>query len=67
MSRKKTKPVEDQTTLGKSVAKPATAQELVAALRESGFIGMWKDRSDIDNSREFARKLRERASTRNAQ
>lgn len=45
-------------------AKPNTGRELVAALRASGLIGMWKDRSDIGDSSEFARKLREQAQKR---
>src|SRR3954468_7606851 len=44
--------------------KPRTAQELYRALVENGFIGMWKDRTDIGDSVEYARKLRERASKR---
>ncbi len=33
-------------------------------LRNSPLIGMWEDRTDIDDSVEFARKLRERAEKR---
>ncbi len=33
-------------------------------LRNSPLIGMWKDRTDIADSAEFARKLRERADKR---
>jgi hypothetical protein len=33
-------------------------------LLESGIVGMWKDRDDIGDSVEFARKLRERAQRR---
>ncbi|HUT56170.1 MAG TPA: helix-turn-helix domain-containing protein [bacterium] len=33
-------------------------------LLESGLVGLWKDRDDIGDSIEFARKLRKRASTR---
>jgi hypothetical protein len=44
--------------------KPSTGAELVAALRANGFIGAWKDRTDIGDSVEFARRLRERAQTR---
>ncbi|MBI5305542.1 MAG: hypothetical protein HY868_25660 [Chloroflexi bacterium] len=36
----------------------------VRALLESGLIGMWKDRDDIGDSAEFARKLREQAQRR---
>jgi hypothetical protein len=41
--------------------KPKTGQELYRALVENGFIGGWKDRTDIGDTLEFARKLRERA------
>jgi hypothetical protein len=41
--------------------KPKTGQELYRALVENGFIGGWKDRADIGDTLEFARKLRERA------
>ena len=44
--------------------KPATGRELVEALRKSGLIGMWKDRTDIGDSAEYARELRKRAETR---
>jgi hypothetical protein len=38
---------------------PNTGRALLSELRESGFIGMWKDRKDIGDSSEFARRLRE--------
>jgi hypothetical protein len=44
--------------------KPGTGAELVAELTASGFIGAWEDRSDIGDSVEFARRLRERAESR---
>jgi hypothetical protein len=44
--------------------KPQTGAELLAALEANGFIGMWADRDDIGDSVEFARKLRERAWSR---
>jgi hypothetical protein len=44
--------------------KPQTGRELLAALQANGFIGMWADRDDIGDSVEYARKLRERAWTR---
>ncbi|MBI5035023.1 MAG: hypothetical protein HZB51_31245 [Chloroflexi bacterium] len=34
------------------------------ALLESGLIGMWKDRNDIGDSAEYARRLREQAQRR---
>ena len=36
-----------------------TAAEMLAIFEEEGFIGMWKDRDDIGDSGEFARKLRD--------
>lgn len=33
-------------------------------LLHSGLVGMWADRTDIGDSREFARRLREQAQTR---
>ncbi len=41
--------------------RPSTARELMLALKENGLIGMWKDRTDIGDTEEFARRLRERA------
>jgi hypothetical protein len=38
---------------------PNTGRALLSELRESGFIGMWKDRKDIGDSSAFARRLRE--------
>jgi hypothetical protein len=40
--------------------RPLTASDLVT----SGLVGLWSDRSDIGDSREFARRLREQAQTR---
>jgi len=50
--------------LGSNDEKPGTMEELVQALRESGFFGAWKDRTDIGDTLEYARQLRERASQR---
>ena len=33
-------------------------------LAKSGFVGLWKDRTDIGDSLEYARKLRRQAETR---
>jgi hypothetical protein len=44
--------------------KPKSGKELLDVLTRSGLVGMWKDREDIGDSREFARKLRERLQTR---
>lgn len=38
-----------------------------ANLLDSGLVGMWADRKDIDDSLEFARMLRAQASQRNSQ
>jgi hypothetical protein len=40
--------------------RPLTADDLLA----SGLVGLWSDRADIGDSREFARRLREQAQTR---
>jgi antitoxin ParD1/3/4 len=37
---------------------PLSAKELLNSLKQSGFIGMWKDRSDIEDNIDFARRLR---------
>ena len=37
---------------------PLSAQELLDSLKQSGFIGMWKDRPDIEDNIDFARRLR---------
>jgi hypothetical protein len=36
----------------------------VRQLRQSGLIGLWKDRSDLEDSSTYARRLRERAQQR---
>ena len=40
--------------------RPLTAADLLA----SGLVGVWADRTDIGDSREYARRLREQAQTR---
>jgi hypothetical protein len=40
--------------------RPLTADALLA----SGLVGLWSDRADIGDSREFARRLREQSQTR---
>jgi hypothetical protein len=44
--------------------KPRTGRELIAALRATGLVGMWREKEDIGDSAEFARGLRERAQRR---
>jgi hypothetical protein len=41
-----------------------TGRELIEELTANGMIGAWKDRTDINDPTEFARKLRERVWTR---
>jgi hypothetical protein len=41
-------------------SRPLTASDLL----DSGLVGMWAGRSDIGDSQEFARRLRERSQTR---
>lgn len=43
-------------------SKPATIS--AADLLQSGLVGMWADRTDIADSREYARRLRDEAQTR---
>jgi hypothetical protein len=44
---------------------PAPQKRLtVRQLRESGLIGLWKDRTDIEDSTVYARQLREQAQKR---
>jgi hypothetical protein len=43
---------------------PQSAQELFAAIRDSGLIGMWKRRKDVSDSSAYARELRQRAQER---
>jgi len=46
-------------------ANPTARQPLTARrLLESGLVGLWKDRTDIDDSAAFARRLREQAQNR---
>jgi hypothetical protein len=55
-----------ETSVNAPGCRPVTGQGLVAALHESGFVGLWRDRSDIGDSREFARSLRVTAVVREA-
>lgn len=64
MSRRKAENLVAQDSFKSPNTKSSTAKELVSAIRESGLIGMWKDRKDIKDSSEFARKLRKQASKR---
>ncbi|GEM_PF-6524198 len=42
-----------------SEEKPKTGQELYHALVENGFIGAWKDRTDIGDTLEYVQKLKD--------
>lgn len=44
----------------RAVKCPMTAADLL----QSGLVGLWADRTDMGDSREFARRLREQAQTR---
>ncbi|MFH0821249.1 MAG: hypothetical protein V2B18_00730 [Pseudomonadota bacterium] len=43
---------------------PPTGTAVLATLEELRIVGMWEDRTDIDDSGEFARDLRERSQVR---
>ncbi len=49
----------DETEATQENSRIGTAGELLLVLQEEGIIGMWKDRDDIGDSGEFARKLRD--------
>ncbi len=57
---------EVQVTVEAAVSAPPAKQRTLSAynLLHSGLVGMWAERSDIGDSREFARRLREQAQTR---
>lgn len=46
---------------------PPTGAAVLAALEELGIVGMWADGTDIEDSGEFARKLRERSQERTSE
>jgi hypothetical protein len=52
------------TLLIEPVVTPPRPHLTVRQLRQSGLIGMWKDREDIQDSAIFARQLRDKAQTR---
>jgi hypothetical protein len=55
---------EDFSFSSSAEKKPQTGRELYRALVENGFIGGWKDRTDIGDSVKYARLLRRRATER---
>ncbi len=52
--------IESASTTSNQVQPIMTAHDLLS----SGLVGMWSDRTDIDDNHLFARKLRELAQTR---
>jgi hypothetical protein len=50
----------DDEPVNESEKRPLTAADLLA----SDLVGLWSDRTDIGDSREFARRLRDLAQTR---
>jgi hypothetical protein len=44
--------------------RPSNGRELLEVLRFMDIVGMWKDRTDIGDSSEFAERLRERSTLR---
>jgi hypothetical protein len=57
---------EVQVTVEAAASAPLGQQRTLHAcdLLHSGLVGMWAERDDIGDSREFARRLREQAQTR---
>ena len=47
-----------------NISKPKAGTMTVEELLNSGLVGIWKNRTDIKDNIEFARKLREKAWTR---
>lgn len=43
---------------------PRTGLAVLAALEELGIVGMWADRSDLEDTTEFVRDLRKRSEVR---
>jgi hypothetical protein len=52
------------TLLIEPVIAPPRPRLTVRQLRQSGLIGLWQDRADIQDSSIFARQLRDKAQTR---
>lgn len=55
---------EKQPPQEESAPKPRTGRELLEAWEKSGLVGLWKDRTDIGDSSEYAAKLRRQAEER---
>ena len=60
-------PVNEPLTLKVESTSPPAPSGTAADLLNSGLVGMWKDREDIGDSLEFARKLRKEGETRRHQ
>jgi len=56
--------IAERLKTGEACQSRLSASTLLRMLRESGLIGMWKDRADIQDSLEFARQLRREAEKR---
>jgi hypothetical protein len=57
--------IESLQSVPASTGTPAAVVRTGSDLRDSALIGIWADRADITDSREFARELRRRAEHRN--
>ena len=60
-------PVNQPLTLNVQSGPQTSAHGTAADLLNSGLVGIWKDRQDIGDSLEFARKLRKEGETRRHQ
>lgn len=56
--------IEDEDLTIPDDEKPKTAQELYQALVKNGFIGAWKDRTDMAAPAEYVQKLKDQARER---
>ena len=56
--------IESLRPFSEPVREPQKRSLTAADLLESGLVGLWADRSDIGDTREFARRLRDQAQTR---
>jgi hypothetical protein len=56
--------LEDEQPWEEALARPQGGNGTFADLLKSGLVGIWKDRTDIGDSLDFARELRKQAETR---
>ena len=61
----KTPPFNLSTLIEPNLPKPQKSKITASDLLKSDLVGLWKDRTDIDNSIEYARLLREQTQCRN--